>query len=162
MTHERFKTTILTHQADMYRLAFKVTHNSDDASDMVQDTFVNLWNRRDELDGIANTHAYCMTAVRNRCLVYLRTRHILMPLDNEDSTDSMEADSAIRHGDSMNLLNRIIDTLPPNQQMVIKMSTFAQCSNDEIAAATGLSDANVRTLLSRARHRIKELFSKYN
>lgn len=85
-----------------------------------------------------------------------------MPLDNEDSTDSMEADSAIRHGDSVNLLNRIIDTLPPNQQMVIKMSTFAQCSNDEIAAATGLSDANVRTLLSRARHRIKELFSKYN
>ena len=66
----------------------------------------------------------------------------------------------IEHRDTIHLLQRIISLLPDRQREIISLSTFSGFSNEEIAQATGLSDANVRAILSRTRRRIKELFSK--
>ena len=47
------------------------------------------------------------------------------------------------------------------QLEVVRLSAFANLSNDEIASVTGYSAVNVRTLLSRGRKKIKELYKKY-
>jgi len=56
----------------------------------------------------------------------------------------------------------MIDMLPENQRRVVMLSGIAGLSNSEIKKATGLSDDNVRVLLSRGRKKLRELFSRVN
>ncbi|MDE6488217.1 MAG: sigma-70 region 4 domain-containing protein [Paramuribaculum sp.] len=62
----------------------------------------------------------------------------------------------------LDLALKLMASLPEAQQRVVRLSSVGGCSNDEIAELTGFSPANVRTLLSRGRKRIRELFIKYS
>lgn len=163
MTHEQFKTEILPLHKAMYRMAYAATRSQEDAADIVQDTFVKLWQHRDTLSSVDNPQAYCITALRHQCVTYLRTRRDTTSLDTAGALDPARMHSTaepLEHRDTLELLSRIIDTLPERQRQIISLSTFSGFSNEEIAEATGLTDVNVRAILSRTRRRIKELFSK--
>ena len=62
--------------------------------------------------------------------------------------------------DELNRVNEAIDALPPLSRRVLRMNAYDGCSGQEIAEATGLSEANVRVILSRTRKRLRTLFSK--
>ena len=66
MTRQEFQTRIIAQNAVMFKTAFALTRNEDEACDLVQDTMVRLWNSRDILDDIENPSAYCITAVKRR------------------------------------------------------------------------------------------------
>ncbi len=163
MTAEQFKLIVLPHYKIMYRVAFSVTRSEDDASDIVQDTMVRLWQNNEQLKDVNNIGAYCVSATKRQCFTFLRTRksfenftdEVYSVLDSE-----LDLERITEGKNNVDIINRIIDTLPYNQQQVIRLSSFVGCSNDEIANLTGLSNENIRTLLSRGRKRIKELFSK--
>ena len=61
--------------------------------------------------------------------------------------------------DSVSLVLKLVDNLPTNQRDIIRMRDIADSPYDEIEEATGLSPANIRTLLSRARKKIKEQYT---
>ena len=61
--------------------------------------------------------------------------------------------------EDMKRLLRLIAELPENQRQVLLLRHFEEKSNAEIEQETGLSNANIRVLLSRARKTIKELFT---
>ena len=54
------------------RVAFRLTGNPQDAEDMVQEAYLKLWNKRDELADVLNTEAYCVTLIKNLCYDVLR------------------------------------------------------------------------------------------
>lgn len=160
MTRKEFKSTILTQHHAMYGVALSLTGNPDEAADLVQDTLLKLWDSRNSLPAIANPAAYCVSALRNRYFDSLRPiRESLMQESQPESASEAEV-SRIDGRSDLSLVMEIIAALPPNQQTVIRMSSFGGCSNDEIARLTGLSSSNVRTLLSRGRKTIKSLFLK--
>ena len=57
-------------------------------------------------------------------------------------------------------VGKAMNRLPADQRNVFKLSAFGGLSNVEIADMLGITQGNVRVLLSRARNKIKELFSK--
>ena len=61
--------------------------------------------------------------------------------------------------EDMKRLLRLIAELPENQRQVLLLRHFEEKSNAEIEQETGLSNANIRVLLSRARKTVKELFT---
>lgn len=160
MTRKEFKSTILTQHHAMYGVALSLTGNPNEAADLVQDTLLKLWDCRDSLPAIGNPAAYCISALRNRYFDSLRPiRESLMQESQPESASEAEVRRIDGRSD-LSLVMEIIAALPPNQQTVIRMSSFGGCSNDEIARLTGLSSSNVRTLLSRGRKTIKSLFLK--
>lgn len=78
----------------------------------------------------------------------------------EDVTIDSDTDvgKQIEQRDSLDVVTRLIDQLPDNQRDVIRMRDIADLPFEEIEAATGLSPGNIRTLLSRARKKIKEQY----
>lgn len=71
----------------------------------------------------------------------------------------MEAQTAdYETRDQLGHLRNLIATLPKNQQDVLNLSVFGDCSNEEISEITGESAANVRQLLSRARKKLKSIY----
>lgn len=159
MTAAAFKETVCVHLDAMYRVAVALCGNSADASDAVQDAAVKLWESRAHLDDVANTQAYCIAAARNAALTLVKARRHAdtldpaYPLPAEKSLDS-DIDSA----DAVRRIEAIAATLPQNQRTVLAMRDFEGCDMDEIEQATGLTQGNIRVLLSRARATIRKYF----
>ncbi len=71
-----------------------------------------------------------------------------------------EEDGSAEYRDQRQRIKNLIDSLPPGQRDVLRLSAFGGLDNSEIAEVTGMSESNVRQLLSRGRKRLRELFNK--
>ncbi|MDE6048105.1 MAG: sigma-70 family RNA polymerase sigma factor [Paramuribaculum sp.] len=161
MTETRFNEEILPLHADMFRVAVSLLGNREEAQDVVQNAMVKLWTIKEKLEGVRSLKAYCYGMVRNACLTRISQMRSTEPVDDM----TIEADRSTPHKivearDSLRILKKAIDTMPAEQSEVMKLSAYAGMSNSEIAELTGLSDTNVRALLSRGRKKLKILFSK--
>lgn len=71
-------------------------------------------------------------------------------------------DIELENADEIDRIKQLIEMLPDNQKLVLKLRGLSDCSMEEIEEITGFSAVNVRTLLSRARKIIKEQYIKLN
>lgn len=159
-----FKLQFLPCHPKLYRVAFRLMGNARDAEDMVQEAYLKLWNKRNELSGIANTEAYCVTLVKNLCYDVLRRVQPedagRTPEELNLSTDTDSIAREVEQRDEANQVKRLIGQLPEQQRRVILLRDVNECSFEEIEQVTGLNAVNIRVLLSRARKKIREQFNE--
>ena len=163
MNKETFKQTYLPLSASMYRTAYRILGNPEDAEDMVQEAYMKLWKQRDTLDGILDARAYAVTSVKNLCLDTIRKRHL--SYENYEKTERTIAAASTPYSETIHseeaaLLHRYIDSLEEPQHTVIVMRDIGGYSFQEIAAAVQLKEAHIRMILSRARRKLRELYIK--
>lgn len=160
MDSSAFKRLLLPHYRRMYATAITILRNSDDASDAVQEAFTRLWEKRDDLPNIDTPEAYCVTTIKRVCID--RIRKNTLPI-NEVTEDTLlisdDSDIQADNRESLQLVTLLMNKLPEQQRQVLQLRAFNDCSLQEIESITGLTGVNVRTLLSRARRRMKELFN---
>lgn len=160
---DEFRKKFLPLHASMYRAAYALLGNAEDAEDMVQEAYLKLWNKRDELEIRTNVGAYCITLVRNLCFNLMQTR----PYQSEEplpehfdlrSDDDLE--QLTEAHDEQARLKQLIDQLPSLQKKVLWLRDVQECSFEEIEQATGLTAVNIRVTLSRARKKVREEFNR--
>ena len=158
MNATEFKKQLLPLNASLYRMAFKLMGNEDDAKDVVQDAYLKLWKMRDNITNVENPLAYCLTIVKNMCLDRYRAASLNLIDKPPEELPIAADDSASRHIEqeqTTQLLNQCLARLPAQQQQVLRMRDLTGCSMQEIEKATGLSAVNARVLLSRARKTLR-------
>lgn len=165
MNAESFKQRYLPFHAKMYHLAFRYTGSRENAEDMVQETYLKLWNKRNELPELENTEAYVMTLLKNTCLDFLRRSHDDLwaaspPDDLQIMAEAPSASVRLEQKDEVCYLYRLIERLPLPQRKIILLRDVGDCSMEEIEQATGFTAANIRVLLSRARKKLREQFNR--
>ena len=69
-----FKTDVLPISNKLLRFGLQILQNDEEAKDVLQDIFLKLWQKRDELSAVENLEAFAMRMMRNRCLVVIRNR----------------------------------------------------------------------------------------
>lgn len=162
MTADEFKRIFRPCHQQLYRVAFRLTGNREDAEDIVQETFMKIWNSRDRLGQLDNPAAFCMATLKNVFVDSVRRNK--PDLDSGMSSDEVTVASdtdigqQIESRDAVDKVMNLINRLPANQRDVMKMRDIADLPFEEIEAATGLTPGNIRTLLSRARKKIKEQY----
>lgn len=161
MTTEEFKAKILPYYRCMYRVAASVTGSEVEAADIVQDAILRLYEKRNQLKDIVDIKSYCLYVVRNACINIMRSRkeHVATE-DIADVSSTEDIHNALEWRDITGMVGKTMNRLPANQRKVFKLSAFGGFSNAEISDMLGITQGNVRVLLSRARNKIKELFSK--
>lgn len=164
MDANQFKELFLPYHAKLYRVAFRLMGNTQDAEDMVQEAYLKLWKKRNELpNNIESMEAYCSTLVKNICYDALRISQL-----DEDGRSPEEISIPESHNiaaeieikEEANQVMKLISQLPEQQQLIIQMRDVDDRSYEEIEEATGLSPINIRVLLSRARKKIREQFKE--
>lgn len=162
MTADEFKRIFLPCHQQLYRVAFRLTGNREDAEDIVQETFMKIWNSRERLGELDNPAAFCMATLKNVFVDSVRKNHAEYDsgLSADDVTVASDTDigQQIESRDEVDKVIGLIERLPANQREVMKMRDIADLPFEDIEAATGLSPGNIRTLLSRARKKIKEQY----
>lgn len=159
-----FKEKYIPYHQKLYRVAYRLLEDACDAEDVVQEAYIKLWNKRDELIRVENSEAYCVILLRNLCLDFLRTKkkHLFQSTEDTVISDQQVLSDEIETIDEIKHIETIIDLLPEQQRKIIKLRHFGDYSNEEIEEIMGLTSVNVRVLMSRARKKIRELFNSYN
>ena len=154
-----FKTEVLPMSNKLLRFALQILQNEEEAKDVLQDVFLKLWQKRDELEKVENMDAFSMRMVRNRCLDVIRSRRTVsmdvvkkIKLTEEESSDI----DYLENTDSVALVKRIIAELPELQRMVIQLRDIEQLEYDEIAETTEMNVNAIRVNLSRARKKVRD------
>ncbi len=158
-----FKQTFLPHSRRMYAAAWRLKADAQAAEDLVQEAFLKLWMKRDSLNKVTNTEAFCLTIVRNIFFDRYRkngNKFVERPPEELNiAADSNISERLEQREDATKVMN-IIAHLPEQQRLIITLRDIEDRSYDEIAAQTGLQAVNIRVLLSRARKQIREQFNK--
>lgn len=158
-----FKQLLLPLYPRLQRVALRMLGNVEDAEDMVQEVYMKLWCRREELPDVQNMEAYCVALTKNMCIDRLRLAEVdRVDVDGVPLSLAAADDVASRleRQDAVEQVKLIIETLPEKQQQVITLRDIRDCTFEEIEEQTGLTAVNVRALLSRARKTIRERFKR--
>lgn len=154
-----FKTDVLQMSNKLLRFALQILQNEEEAKDVLQDVFLKLWQKRDELAAVENLNAFAMRMIRNRCLDVVRSRRTvsveLMKKSVLPEREVAESDN-LENADSVSLVKRIIAGLPDLQRTVIHLRDIEQLEYEEIAEATQMNVNAIRVNLSRARKKVRD------
>lgn len=161
MDAETFKKEFLPYHQKLYRIAYRIVQDVANAEDIVQDTFIKLWNKRNEMSDIENTEAFAIIILRNTCLDFLRkTKNEYHAAYDTNIPETASLSKQIELQDDAQKVKQLINRLPDQQRQVMMMKHWDGYSDEEIEQVTGLSPGNIRVILSRARKTIREQFLK--
>lgn len=165
MNADTFKKQFLPFHRKLYCISYHYLESKADAEDMVQETYLKLWQQKEELELVVNIEAFAVKIIRNLCLDKLKSASF--QTERNDITTINERTSAdladqYETTDDIYQIKLLINKLPDQQRQVMKLRLMNDCSMEEIEKITGLSAGNIRVLLSRARKQIQEQFNKLN
>ncbi|MBF1082541.1 MAG: RNA polymerase sigma factor [Prevotellaceae bacterium] len=159
-----FRTDILPLKDQLYRLALRITLNTAEAEDIVQETLIKVWNKRDSWDQIDNIEAFCFTVCRNLSLDSIK-RHDnqIKTLDDKGSDQIDTSNDPSRQtivNDQMDMVRQIVDSLPEKQRSCIQLRDFEGKTYKDIALILGITEEQVKVNIFRARQAIKQRYEK--
>jgi len=161
-----FKTDVLPMSNMLLRYALQILQNEEEAKDVLQDIFLKLWQKRDELEKVDNLDAFAMRMIRNRCLDVIRARRtVSLEVVKKDRLPGVEVSDTdhLENSDSVSLIKQIISELPDIQRTIIQLRDIEQLEYEEIAEVTEMNVNAIRVNLSRARKKVRdEIFKIQN
>ena len=159
-----FKNDILPLKNELYRLALRITLNPAEAEDVVQDTMIKVWNRREQWDEIESIEAFCLTICRNLSLDRMRKlenqNQSLDEGDHEkpDHSYASNTEEQAMQRDRVELIRRLISELPEKQRSAMHLREFEGKSYKEIASIMAISEEQVKVNIFRARQAIRQKY----
>lgn len=161
MELKEFKIKILPLRGKLQNYARKLCDDPLDAEDAVQEVFIKLWNLRNKLEEYRSTEALAMSITHNLCMDMWRSKKppetTLDKVQMQDNKESMP-DKRLEEKDAYDMMKNIIDSLPSLQRTIIYMKDVEGYETEEIGEITGCAPEAIRSNLSRARKRARELY----
>ena len=161
MDAREFEQRFMPHHQLLYRVAYHLTGNAQDAEDLLQDLYLKLWQKRDDLPDEAMKEAYLATMIRNLFIDQRRLKHVdaSAELKNEDGPpDERSLDRQIDARDEVRQMEGLISELSERDAKIIQMHLVDDCSYEEIERDTGLSQGNIRIIVMRTKKKLKQQF----
>lgn len=139
-----------------YSFAYKRLKDSDQAKDIVQDIFVNIWIRKKA--NIDNFPAYLNIAVRNRIFKFLEKQEKMHPFLNilENISDhNLNADIPIQYKEFYIAYEALLEALPPKRQQIFRLHFQQDLSTEVIANQLRISRKTVQNQLGKAINQLR-------
>lgn len=145
-----------------YSLIFRVVRDSGIAEDLVQETFLRVWNRVAGFDAQKGSIGPWLLAVaRNRAIDYLRSasgreRNTLEYEETDHPHLYCDMEKDILASDKARLVKTAMDKLPPNHRQVIELAYFEGLSQTEMAERMGQPLGTVKTWVRTALKNLRD------
>ncbi|MBA3705773.1 MAG: RNA polymerase sigma-70 factor [Bacteroidetes bacterium] len=153
-TETEFNETFHLYYEELCRIVLPIVKDKDIAEDVVQDVFVKMWIRKDELEIKTTVKGYLYKAVVFRALDHLRKQKnttkvndelkVIYPQSHNNVTDSVEEKE-------LNIaINEGLDKMPENMRVIFQLSRFTGLKNREIAEQLDISIKTVESNMTKA------------
>ena len=147
----------------LYGFAFSILKNHEDAKEIVQETFLRLWNSKDQLKNDQSLKSYLFKISYNISIDLIRLR-----LKNEKyveylkihfSEDAADADNLADYNELNDTIQKIISEFPEQRQKVFRMSREKGLSHAEIADQLGITTKTVENHINLALKTVRKKIS---
>jgi len=158
----------------IYRLALKMLNNPQDAEDILQETFIKAYQHLGNFDGRSSISTWLYRIATNEALMFLRrNKQFIISIDEPDETAEEEQEplqivdwcclpeEELMSTESRKYMDKAVQALPHNLRVAFLLRDIEGLSTQEAAEALNLSETALKTRLSRARLRLRELLSGY-
>ena len=145
-----------------YRVAYHLLESRDDAEDAVQELYLKILSIPGQLVYVRDPAAYGITLLKNICIDRIRRRESRKAEQLEElmATDAFGPDRKMTGKETLKRVMEEMRKLPEKQAKVLRMRALEGLEYDEIASRTGLSQVNIRVLISMARKTLKKRIGK--
>ena len=160
-----------TFQDDIYYYILKTVNDSELASDLTQDTFIEILQSIGSLQEPAAFVTWSRQIAYRRCTAYFKKRHDILVDEDEDGYSIFDTvaedrtefipDEALDKEDLKQTIHGIIDELPEEQRSAIMMRYFDEIPVADIAKIQGVSEGTVKSRLNYGRKAIKQSVENY-
>jgi len=153
-----FEALVRRHQGPLYNFCLRMLSQSEDAADVAQETFVQLYSHLGRLDEREAIAPWLFRVARNRCIDVIRRRRTVPLTVDDDSAPGFDPaddeplpDELAERADLQRLLARAIETLPPAYAEVVSLRYAGDRSFAEIAQILDCDEGAARVRFHRAK-----------
>ncbi|MGH9568020.1 MAG: sigma-70 family RNA polymerase sigma factor [Candidatus Angelobacter sp.] len=171
---EAFSELVQRYDRNIFRIAQHITHNEEDAEDVVQNAFLKAYQNLEQFQGNSKFYTWLVRIAVNEALMRLRKRRNdrTVSLDEDMETEegtmprevadwSPNPEQIYGQSELGDILKKTIQGLPPGFRTVFALRDIEGLSTEETAEMLGLSVPAVKSRLLRARLQLRERLAKY-
>ncbi len=150
MTRKEYNQAVQLYSDNIYRFVLKNLRDSDNARDVVQETYTKVWQKVGEID-FSKAKSYLFTTAYNTMIDMIRRedrRKAFVP-------ECSQSVSYNQFNDLQEVLSQALATLPQQQQSLVLLRDYEGYSYEEIGQITGLSESQVKVYIYRARQSMR-------
>ncbi|MDJ1504415.1 RNA polymerase sigma factor [Xanthocytophaga agilis] len=153
----------------LYNYAYRLSGSKDKAQDAVQDTFVEIWNRRESIGKIQNAKAYLLSCTRRRLTLVVQEHNFVSSLSvSESYLDLLVAEHTVEQfiiteenfRQSVYLLKSCLQELPKREYECLHLRFFEELSYEEIAQVMNITTQSARNTTGKALTKLRQHFPK--
>lgn len=151
MTVSEYNDCVDQFSDNLYRFVLKNIKDSDKAKDIVQDTFMKFWEKKDSVDP-NKVKSYLFTSAYHTLIDVVRKEK------KQGSFDAIKEENYStkpEYSDLQEILHEAIEQLPPDQKAVILLRDYEGYAYDEIAEITKMTESQVKVYIFRGRKFLK-------
>ena len=129
------------------------------AQDLLQETFIAVWNNMQKFRGDAKWSTWIYRIAVNTCLTHLRKKKDTL-MDIENTAFSMLPEEVNTKEQEVLLLHKCISRLQETDRLIITL-VLEDKPYEEIASITGISEANLRVKIHRIKKQLTQIYNSY-
>jgi RNA polymerase sigma-70 factor (ECF subfamily) len=150
MDQHEFVTLVAPFKDKVFRLAKRLLVSTEEAEDATQEVLVKLWNKNNSLEAYSSVEAFAMTITKNYCLDQLKSKRAgnLKIVHNNFTDRQPSLQQQLEDSDSLSWVERVINTLPEQQRLIVQMRDIEQYEFEQIAKILEMNETAVRVALS--------------
>ncbi len=162
---DAFKTIVSLYQQKVFQLAYSFLWNREDALDIVQETFMRLYQKFDTFDREGNFQAWLLQIAKNLSIDYYRKHYSRRrEMEVEKSVDELDPAAGVTSSpgltsDLRQAFSRCLQNLGERQRLVFMMKHYNGLQYNEIAEILHISVGTVKSLHFKAVQNMKKLLS---
>ena len=161
-----FEILFQKYHKKLYAFLYKLLNSKEDAEEIVQNTFIKIWERREDFIADYSFESFLFTIAKNAFLNETRKRIngkiITDHMDFLNEVSSVETDDYVIYKETKTLINSFIDELPARRKEIFLLRRVHGLSRKEIADKLGISIITVDNQLTKATSFLKEQFIKHS
>lgn len=154
-----FAQLVAEFQPFVFRVAFRLLCNEDEAKDMVQETFIKIWLALDKYNGEARFSTWLYKITCNTCYDRLRSLQSHEKESGYSDTIQMASDddpeNCIANKQLKEIILQYTRDLAPQQKLIFILRDVEELDTAEVETITGLSSAQIKSTLYVARQKIR-------
>lgn len=155
-SEKSFEILYKSRYRQMYRMAYSILEDAEDARDVVSQVFTNLWHSKPQIND-ASIGGYLLTATRNQALHIVRSKALQREMERQLQEDREEAMEAERRELLGQLHHAIEENLTEQDRRILALHYEEDKTYDETAKTLGISYSAVNKHITRSLSRLRKV-----
>ena len=155
-----FKEIFQANSKKIYHLCFGYTGDDDAANDLLQETFLKVWQNLEKFRNQAMISTWIYRIAVNTCLTYLKSEKRQAKDELTPNIIENKVEEVSEKQEQIKTLYQCISKLEENERIIITM-VMDEIPYPEIAEISGISEGNLRVKIHRIKHKLTELYNEH-